>query len=51
MNKDPVCGAPVDPVQTRYTSEFEGETFHFCSAACQERFEQEPERYARRQAA
>ena len=47
MNKDPVCGSPVDPALSQYVSEFEGATYYFCSAACQERFEQDPKRYAR----
>ena len=47
MNKDPVCGAPIDAAQPRYTSEYQGETYYFCSAACQQRFEQDPQRYVR----
>ena len=51
MNKDPVCGSPVDATLTQYVSEFEGQTYYFCSAACQERFDQDPVRYARSRAA
>jgi Cu+-exporting ATPase len=51
MNKDPVCGMEVDPVETRYISDHQGQTYYFCSAVCKQRFDQNPERYARRYAA
>jgi Cu+-exporting ATPase len=51
MNKDPVCGMAVDPVETPYFSDHQGQTYYFCSAACKQRFDQNPERYARRYAA
>jgi len=41
----------VDPSTARYASEYAGVTYCFCSAACQQAFDQNPERYARRQAA
>ncbi|TKA88663.1 heavy metal translocating P-type ATPase [Guyparkeria sp. SB14A] len=42
---DPVCGMQVDPATSEHRSEYHGETFHFCSAHCRERFEDDPERY------
>ncbi len=42
---DPVCGMQVDPAKSNYRSDCQGETFHFCSAHCQIRFEDDPERY------
>ncbi len=46
MAKDPVCGKVVDPEQAAIQSSYEGKTYFFCSAACKERFDQNPERYA-----
>jgi len=43
--RDPVCGMTVDPQTKPHHAEFEGETFHFCSDHCREKFEAEPERY------
>lgn len=51
MNKDPVCGMAVDPVENPYFSDHQGQTYYFCSAACKQRFDQNPERYTRRYAA
>ncbi|MGE0652290.1 MAG: YHS domain-containing protein, partial [Alphaproteobacteria bacterium] len=42
---DPVCGMEVDPASARYRSEFEGQTYYFCSGGCQKRFEADPKRY------
>jgi P-type Cu+ transporter len=50
VNNDPVCGAPVDPLTTIYTSEFQGQTYYFCSAACKEQFDMNPTAYAFRAA-
>ncbi len=44
--KDPVCGMTVDPATARFHAQHGGQTFHFCSAHCQHKFEAEPERYA-----
>ncbi len=42
---DPVCGMQVDPAKSEHHSDYQGETFHFCSAHCRERFDDDPERY------
>lgn len=42
---DPVCGMSVQAAEARYTSEYAGQTFAFCCASCQERFDREPERF------
>ncbi len=47
---DPVCGMTVTPGQSRGGSaEHAGETFHFCSQKCRERFVADPARYLGRQ--
>jgi heavy metal translocating P-type ATPase len=44
--KDPVCGMDVNPATSTLTAAHEGETFHFCSAGCQSKFEANPDQYA-----
>jgi Cu+-exporting ATPase len=39
---DPVCGMTVDPARVKGTSEYQGKTYHFCSAGCKERFDADP---------
>lgn len=41
---DPVCGMRIEP-GTDITAEHEGETYHFCSTQCRDRFLEEPGRY------
>jgi P-type Cu+ transporter len=42
---DPVCGMTVDPATSQHRFEFNGETYHFCSAGCRTKFAADPERY------
>ena len=43
--KDPVCGMEVVPGKGAGSCEHGGETFHFCSIHCLERFRAEPAKY------
>lgn len=43
---DPVCGMSIEESAAAGRATHEGVTYHFCSAACQEQFEAEPEKYA-----
>ena len=43
--KDPVCGMPVT-TQSQYTALHEGHNYYFCSAKCQGRFVEAPQKYA-----
>src|SRR5690606_25001635 len=43
--KDPVCGMDVDPATAGHRHEHHGDTYHFCSARCAEKFAAGPERY------
>ena len=43
--KDPVCGMDIDPDGAAATAEYKGQTYYFCSAACHDKFEAEPEKY------
>ena len=42
---DPVCKMEVKVEGAQYVSEYAGEKYYFCSAGCQEAFEEHPEKY------
>lgn len=46
--KDPVCGMTVDTAAAAGSARYEGETYYFCSAACEREFNANPSRYAER---
>ncbi len=46
MAKDPVCGMQVDPAKAAGTSEYQGQTYVFCSAGCKKKFDSTPQQYA-----
>lgn len=43
--RDPVCGMEIEPDDAIASEEHDGQTFHFCSAACHDAFLQDPHRY------
>ncbi len=48
MAKDLVCGMQVDEQQAAargLSSEYQGQTYYFCSAQCKQQFDQNPEHY------
>lgn len=46
MTKDPVCGMEVDEKKAAGKSEYNGQTYYFCSLGCKKAFDREPEKYA-----
>lgn len=42
---DPVCGMEVDTRSAAATSEYQGQTFYFCSPGCKRTFDRDPARY------
>ena len=46
MAKDLVCGMEVDEQQATRKSEYQGHLYYFCSPGCQQRFDEDPARYA-----
>jgi P-type Cu+ transporter len=44
---DPVCGMKVDPARAAGQSSHGGRTYYFCARSCKEKFDREPQRYAR----
>jgi len=45
MFKDPVCGMDVDPATAAGKSEYEGQTYYFCSPGCKKSFDANPEKF------
>ena len=45
MAIDPVCGMQVDPAKAAGTSEYQGQTYVFCSAGCKRKFDSNPKQY------
>ncbi len=45
MGLDPVCKMEVNPASAEGQSEYEGQTFYFCSMECKRKFDAAPERY------
>ncbi len=45
MQKDPVCGMMVDEKKTRFTSNYEGKNFYFCSVTCKSTFDKDPREF------
>jgi len=45
MFKDPVCGMDVDPATAAGKSEYQGQTYYFCSTGCKKSFDANPEKY------
>ncbi len=42
---DPVCGMQIEPEQATGKTEYEGQTYWFCSESCRKKFEAQPARY------
>ncbi len=47
MGRDPVCGMDVDPKAAAGKSDYQGETYYFCSQGCKKTFDKEPHKYVR----
>ena len=45
MAIDPVCGMSVDERTAPAKTTYQGKTYYFCSDACKESFQQQPEKY------
>ena len=45
MGLDPVCKMEVNPASAAAQSEYEGQSFYFCSTQCKQQFDQAPQRY------
>ena len=47
MAKDPVCDMDVEPTSAAGKSEYQGQTYYFCSPGCKQAFDKEPEKYVK----
>ncbi len=47
--KDPVCGMELTYETAQARSEYDGQTYYFCSLDCKEQFDKDPEKYAQEQ--
>ncbi len=47
MTKDPVCGMNVDENNAQYQTQYAGQKYSFCSEECKQKFDKQPEQYAR----
>jgi len=45
MAIDPVCKMQVDEATAKWTSEYQGKTYYFCSPGCKQSFDKDPEHY------
>jgi Cu+-exporting ATPase len=50
MAKDPVCGMDVSDRDAKVNAQHGGKTYNFCSTECRDKFQQNPDRYARQSA-
>ena len=42
---DPVCHMDIDPATAAVTSEYQGQTYYFCSLGCKASFDKDPDKY------
>jgi YHS domain-containing protein len=47
---DPVCGMKVDEKKAGATSSYQGQTYHFCSQECKQKFDKSPQQFAKKTA-
>ena len=45
MAIDPVCKMEVEESKAAATSEYKDKKYYFCSGACKQAFDQDPEKY------
>jgi Cu+-exporting ATPase len=45
MAKDPVCGMEVSPESAAAQSQYNGQTYYFCSKSCKQKFDQNPNQF------
>jgi YHS domain-containing protein len=45
MVKDPVCGMEIDSSQAAAQSQYQGQTYYFCSVECKQKFDANPKEF------
>ena len=46
--KDPVCSMEIDPKTAVGKSEYQGQTYYFCSPGCKKNFDRDPSKFAKK---
>ena len=44
--KDPVCGMTIDSAKAAGQSNYQGQTYYFCSTQCNQQFDANPSKFA-----
>lgn len=47
--RDPVCGMEVDQKKAAAVGSYRGDTYYFCTPACQATFARKPKRYVEKE--
>lgn len=47
MAIDVICKMKVDEKTAKWKSDYRGKTYYFCSVTCKQKFEKDPEKYAK----
>jgi len=47
--KDPVCGMELTYENAQARTEYNGQTYYFCSLDCKEQFDKDPEKFVTRE--
>ena len=45
---DPICGMEADPATARFSSEYRGSKYYFCSESCKKTFDANPQKYRKK---
>ena len=46
-HRDPVCNMEVDEQSAAGRSQYQGESYYFCSEDCKQKFDRNPEQYTK----
>ena len=50
MARDPVCNMEVNEKDSKIQTKYQGQNYYFCSEGCKQKFDQDPQQYARKSA-
>jgi YHS domain-containing protein len=50
QHTDPVCGMQIDEKEAAGKSEYNGKQYYFCAPECKEKFDHNPQQYAKKTA-
>ena len=45
--RDPVCNMEIDEQSAAGRSQYQGQTYYFCTQSCKDEFDENPEQYAK----